>query len=126
MRARGPKRAAQALGQTPARPRWVLEKKEMYLARRKGICAVQSVFLTTVASAAAAFAILSAPVLLDALMVALAGNFRQEFDITWGDGRAQILDSGDLLTLSLSTRLRAPASNPRTNIFSAKSTCNSS
>ena len=34
-------------------------------------------------------------------MVALAGNFHREFDITWGDGRAQILDNGDLLTLSL-------------------------
>ncbi|XP_030444770.1 xyloglucan endotransglucosylase protein 7-like [Syzygium oleosum] len=53
------------------------------------------------ASAAAAFAILSTSVLLNALMVALAGNFHQEFDITWGDGRAQILDNGDLLTLSL-------------------------
>ncbi|KAL2502180.1 putative xyloglucan endotransglucosylase/hydrolase protein 23 [Forsythia ovata] len=30
-----------------------------------------------------------------------AGNFYQDFDITWGDGRAKILDNGDLLTLSL-------------------------
>ncbi|RHN64766.1 putative xyloglucan:xyloglucosyl transferase [Medicago truncatula] len=30
-----------------------------------------------------------------------AGNFYQNFDITWGDGRAKILDNGQLLTLSL-------------------------
>ncbi|KAK4756161.1 hypothetical protein SAY87_006288 [Trapa incisa] len=30
-----------------------------------------------------------------------AGNFDQEFDITWGDNRAKILDNGQLLTLSL-------------------------
>ncbi|XP_023739615.1 xyloglucan endotransglucosylase protein 1 [Lactuca sativa] len=29
------------------------------------------------------------------------GNFSQEFDITWGDGRGKILDNGQLLTLSL-------------------------
>ncbi|KAI4344390.1 hypothetical protein L6164_011624 [Bauhinia variegata] len=28
-------------------------------------------------------------------------NFYQNFDITWGDGRAKILNNGDLLTLSL-------------------------
>ncbi|KAI6682548.1 hypothetical protein NL676_036429 [Syzygium grande] len=32
---------------------------------------------------------------------ASARNFYQDFDITWGDGRAQILNNGDLLTLSL-------------------------
>ncbi|KAF4376513.1 hypothetical protein F8388_025384 [Cannabis sativa] len=30
-----------------------------------------------------------------------AGNFYQDFDITWGDHRAQILKGGQLLTLSL-------------------------
>ncbi|XP_038878630.1 probable xyloglucan endotransglucosylase/hydrolase protein 23 [Benincasa hispida] len=30
-----------------------------------------------------------------------AANFYQSTDITWGDGRAQILNNGDLLTLSL-------------------------
>ncbi|KAG2699319.1 hypothetical protein I3760_07G188100 [Carya illinoinensis] len=35
------------------------------------------------------------------LMVASAANFNQEFDITWGDGRAKILKDGELLTLSL-------------------------
>ncbi|KAF4359777.1 hypothetical protein F8388_008339 [Cannabis sativa] len=29
------------------------------------------------------------------------GNFNQDFDITWGDGRAKILNNGTLLTLSL-------------------------
>lgn len=33
--------------------------------------------------------------------VASAGNFYQDFDITWGDGRAKILNNGQLLTLSL-------------------------
>ncbi|RZS14457.1 hypothetical protein BHM03_00046148, partial [Ensete ventricosum] len=33
--------------------------------------------------------------------IALAGNFYQDVDITWGDGRAKILDDGQLLTLSL-------------------------
>ncbi|KAF2300130.1 hypothetical protein GH714_009326 [Hevea brasiliensis] len=35
------------------------------------------------------------------LVVGLAGNFNQDFDITWGDGRAKILENGQLLTLSL-------------------------
>lgn len=30
-----------------------------------------------------------------------AGNLNQELDITWGDGRAKILNNADLLTLSL-------------------------
>ncbi|XP_020533078.1 probable xyloglucan endotransglucosylase/hydrolase protein 23 [Jatropha curcas] len=30
-----------------------------------------------------------------------AGNFNQDFDLTWGDGRAKILENGQLLTLSL-------------------------
>ncbi|KAJ9178422.1 hypothetical protein P3X46_010307 [Hevea brasiliensis] len=35
------------------------------------------------------------------LVVAAVGNFNQDFDITWGDGRAKILENGQLLTLSL-------------------------
>ena len=31
----------------------------------------------------------------------LAGNFYQDFDITWGDGRAKILNGGQLLSLNL-------------------------
>ncbi|XP_059461126.1 probable xyloglucan endotransglucosylase/hydrolase protein 23 [Corylus avellana] len=34
-------------------------------------------------------------------LAASAGNFYDEFDITWGDGRAKILNNGQLLTLSL-------------------------
>ncbi|KAL1372006.1 hypothetical protein HN51_002179 [Arachis hypogaea] len=35
------------------------------------------------------------------MVVAYAGNLDQEFDITWGDGRAKMLNNGELLTLSL-------------------------
>ncbi|KAG8367707.1 hypothetical protein BUALT_Bualt16G0101000 [Buddleja alternifolia] len=35
------------------------------------------------------------------MRAASAGNFNREFDITWGDGRAKILNNGELLTLSL-------------------------
>ncbi|XP_018844811.2 probable xyloglucan endotransglucosylase/hydrolase protein 23 [Juglans regia] len=35
------------------------------------------------------------------LLAASAGNFYQDFDITWGDGRAKILNNGQRLTLSL-------------------------
>ncbi|KAI8017171.1 putative xyloglucan endotransglucosylase/hydrolase protein 23 [Camellia lanceoleosa] len=34
-------------------------------------------------------------------IVVSASNFYQDFDITWGDGRAKILNNGELLTLSL-------------------------
>ncbi|XP_057768660.1 xyloglucan endotransglucosylase protein 1-like [Salvia miltiorrhiza] len=33
--------------------------------------------------------------------VLAGGNFNQDFDITWGEGQAKILDNGKLLTLSL-------------------------
>ncbi|XP_044464294.1 xyloglucan endotransglucosylase/hydrolase protein 22-like [Mangifera indica] len=39
--------------------------------------------------------------LFGSLMVASAGSFNKNFDITWGDGRAKMLNNGDLLTLSL-------------------------
>ena len=35
------------------------------------------------------------------LSAASAGNFNSDFDITWGDGRAKILNNGQLLTMSL-------------------------
>uniref|UniRef100_A0ACD5ZFN5 Uncharacterized protein n=1 Tax=Avena sativa TaxID=4498 RepID=A0ACD5ZFN5_AVESA len=42
------------------------------------------------------------PLLLQLVGVArAAGNFYQDVDITWGDGRGKILGNGDLLTLSL-------------------------
>ncbi|XP_065874749.1 probable xyloglucan endotransglucosylase/hydrolase protein 23 [Euphorbia lathyris] len=34
-------------------------------------------------------------------IAASAGNFNQDFDIAWGDGRAKILNNGDVLTLNL-------------------------
>ncbi|KAM7268164.1 hypothetical protein ACFE04_010330 [Oxalis oulophora] len=39
--------------------------------------------------------------ILATLFVASLANFYQTVDITWGDGRGQILNNGDLLTLSL-------------------------
>ncbi|KAL2338616.1 hypothetical protein Fmac_013062 [Flemingia macrophylla] len=39
--------------------------------------------------------------LLASSIAAYAGNLYQDFDITWGDGRAKILNNGELLTLSL-------------------------
>ncbi|KAK7822009.1 xyloglucan endotransglucosylase/hydrolase protein 22 [Quercus suber] len=41
------------------------------------------------------------PVLVSSFMVATVGNLNQDFDITWGDGRANILNNGELLTLKL-------------------------
>ncbi|KAH7518468.1 hypothetical protein FEM48_Zijuj09G0174700 [Ziziphus jujuba var. spinosa] len=35
------------------------------------------------------------------LLVIASADFYQDFDITWGDGRAKILEGGQLLTLSL-------------------------
>ncbi|PON97936.1 Xyloglucan endotransglucosylase/hydrolase [Trema orientale] len=35
------------------------------------------------------------------VFVSLAGNFNQEFDLTWGDGRGKIVSNGQVLTLSL-------------------------
>ena len=45
--------------------------------------------------------LISVSVVLNFLALALAGNFNQDFDITWGDGRAKILNNDRLLTLSL-------------------------
>ncbi|WCJ42370.1 Xyloglucan endotransglucosylase/hydrolase family protein [Euphorbia peplus] len=42
-----------------------------------------------------------ASVILASLMVTFGGNFYQDFDIIWGDGRAKILSNGNLITLSL-------------------------
>ncbi|KAK4415281.1 putative xyloglucan endotransglucosylase/hydrolase protein 23 [Sesamum alatum] len=33
--------------------------------------------------------------------LSFAGNFNRDFDITWGDGRAKVLNNGKLLTLAL-------------------------
>lgn len=45
--------------------------------------------------------LLSLLLFLSCMTAFAAGNFYQNFDITWGDGRANILDNGQLLTLSL-------------------------
>ncbi|XP_012077892.1 xyloglucan endotransglucosylase/hydrolase 2 [Jatropha curcas] len=45
--------------------------------------------------------LLLSTVLLFSLMAISDANFYQNFDITWGDGRAKILNGGQLLTLSL-------------------------
>ncbi len=39
--------------------------------------------------------------LFSALVIASAGNFYQDFNITWGNDHAQILNGGQFLTLSL-------------------------
>ena len=41
------------------------------------------------------------PILVSYLIVATVGNLNQNFDITWGDGRANILNNGELLALKL-------------------------
>ena len=40
-------------------------------------------------------------IIISFLAAASAGNFYEEFDLTWGDDRAEIHDDGKLLTLSL-------------------------
>ncbi|CAA7408228.1 unnamed protein product [Spirodela intermedia] len=40
-------------------------------------------------------------VIFSLVCVAAAGNFYQDFDITWGDGRGKVLNGGQMLTLSL-------------------------
>ncbi|KAK1611902.1 hypothetical protein QYE76_035575 [Lolium multiflorum] len=47
------------------------------------------------------FALILCSVLLQLAGVARAGNFYQDVDITWGDGRGKIAGDGNLLTLSL-------------------------
>ncbi|PIN03412.1 Xyloglucan:xyloglucosyl transferase [Handroanthus impetiginosus] len=41
------------------------------------------------------------PILTISFITTAVANFYQDFDITWGDGRAKILNNGKLLTLSL-------------------------
>ncbi|KAL5706274.1 xyloglucan:xyloglucosyl transferase [Ranunculus cassubicifolius] len=52
-------------------------------------------------SCSCASKIMLVSLLVTTLTVALASNFSQDFDITWGDGRAKILSNGELLTVSL-------------------------
>lgn len=49
-----------------------------------------------------AYSTIISPFLVISLLVAAsASNLNQDFDITWGDGRAKIVNNGELLTLSL-------------------------
>ena len=59
--------------------------------------------VTNTAMASSTSVLLFVPFLLiiSSFMVASAGNFNQDFKVTWGDGRAKILNDGKLLTLSL-------------------------
>jgi len=57
-----------------------------------------------------------------AMAAAAAGNFNKDFDITWGDGHAKILNSGQLLTLSMD-KTSGQASDPRSSTCLARSTC---
>lgn len=52
-------------------------------------------------SASSSATLLNASLLACFIATAFAGNFMQDVDITWGDGRGKILDNGQLLTLSL-------------------------
>ncbi|XP_010241684.1 PREDICTED: probable xyloglucan endotransglucosylase/hydrolase protein 23 [Nelumbo nucifera] len=45
--------------------------------------------------------ILMATLLGSLIVLSSAGNFYQDVDVTWGDGRGKILNNGQLLTLSL-------------------------
>ncbi|KAK4493119.1 hypothetical protein RD792_018039 [Penstemon davidsonii] len=47
------------------------------------------------------FVVVLVLLIISFVLVAFGSNFNQDFDITWGDGRAKILDNGNLLTLSL-------------------------
>ncbi|MCD7448783.1 putative xyloglucan endotransglucosylase/hydrolase protein 25, partial [Datura stramonium] len=53
------------------------------------------------ASSSSKLVLLVICVMVSAFGVAIEIKFNEEFDITWGDGRAKILNNGDLLTLSL-------------------------
>nr|AAF80591.1 xyloglucan endotransglycosylase XET2 [Asparagus officinalis] len=45
--------------------------------------------------------LLFAVLALSSVGIAVAGNFNDDFKITWGDGRGRIVDNGQLLSLSL-------------------------
>uniref|UniRef100_A0A5B6ZAG9 Xyloglucan endotransglucosylase/hydrolase n=1 Tax=Davidia involucrata TaxID=16924 RepID=A0A5B6ZAG9_DAVIN len=45
--------------------------------------------------------VLLVTLMVSSLMVASAGNFYQDFDLTWGDHRGKIFNGGQLLSLSL-------------------------
>lgn len=59
--------------------------------------------MATVSSHSKALEMLLIIIMVETFIVAAnsAGNFNQDVDITWGDGRGKILNNGQLLTLSL-------------------------
>lgn len=40
-------------------------------------------------------------IVISTMVATCAGNFHQDFDLTWGDNRAKIFQGGQLLSLSL-------------------------
>ncbi|GAB4838218.1 Probable xyloglucan endotransglucosylase/hydrolase protein 23 [Ancistrocladus abbreviatus] len=62
----------------------------------------------------------SASIFLLSIAVAVSvcgGNFHDDFIITWGDGRAKILDSGNLVTLSLDNASGSAFQSKNTYLF---------
>ena len=57
--------------------------------------------MSTTTSSSLKVSLLLSLFILTSLVAISAGNFYQDFDITWGDNRAKILNGGNLLTLSL-------------------------
>ncbi|MQM01650.1 hypothetical protein Taro_034401 [Colocasia esculenta] len=53
------------------------------------------------AAAAVRVMLVSSLLAISLFSVATAGNFYRDVDVTWGDGRGQVLNNGQLLTLSL-------------------------
>ena len=62
---------------------------------------LQILFMASSSTSSSVKLMLLMPVLVSSLIVATVGNLNQDFDITWGDGRANILNNGELLTLKL-------------------------
>ncbi|XP_030931654.1 xyloglucan endotransglucosylase/hydrolase 2-like [Quercus lobata] len=57
--------------------------------------------MSTTTSSSLQVSLLLSLFILTSLAAVSVGNFHQDFDITWGDNRAKMLDGGNLLTLSL-------------------------
>ena len=57
--------------------------------------------MTFFSCASNVFVILLISIWVSSLLIVSTGNSYQDFDITWGYGRGQILNNGELLTLSL-------------------------
>jgi xyloglucan:xyloglucosyl transferase len=58
-------------------------------------------FDSNIPEAPARFAVLSFLVILACFAANAAGNFHRDAEITWGDGRAKVLEGGRGLALSL-------------------------